>query len=123
MTDEEKRKFEIIKSILEDLKEISKSQNIDKNVKVSSGHCYGVTVFGSKTTENVVINGEVAVTGSAPAVSGNGSAGYGNTNIVVNGTVSADKANAIACLVVNVLACFSSAKVLYIPLKNSSNER
>ena len=33
MTDEEKRKFEIIKSILEDLKEISKPPNPEKNVK------------------------------------------------------------------------------------------
>lgn len=33
MTDEEKRKFEIIKSILEDLKEISKSPSPEKNVK------------------------------------------------------------------------------------------
>ena len=30
MTDEEKRKFEIIKSILEDLKEISKPPNPEK---------------------------------------------------------------------------------------------
>ena len=33
MTDEEKRKFEIIKSILEDLKEISKPPSPKKNVK------------------------------------------------------------------------------------------
>ena len=33
MTDEEKRKFEIIKSILEDLKEISKPPKPEKNVK------------------------------------------------------------------------------------------
>ena len=33
MTDEEKRKFEIIKSILEDLKEISKPPKSEKNVK------------------------------------------------------------------------------------------
>ena len=33
MSDEEKRKFEIIKGILEDLKEITKPQNWDKPVK------------------------------------------------------------------------------------------
>ena len=68
---------------------------IDKDVKVTSNHCYGVTVFGSKTKETVVIDGTVEVTGEAPAISGNGSADYDGTDITVNGTVSATKDNAI----------------------------
>lgn len=33
MSNEDKRKFEIIKSILEDLKEISKSENCEEKIK------------------------------------------------------------------------------------------
>lgn len=75
--------------------ERSASLTIDKDVRVTSDYCYGLTVFGSKTKETVVIDGTVSVKGEAPAVSGNGSSGYGGTNITVNGTVSAENDNAI----------------------------
>ena len=68
---------------------------VGEKVTVSSNHCYGITVFGNKTTETVVVNGKVNVTGEAAAISGNGSTGYGNTSITVNGEVSAKNDNAI----------------------------
>lgn len=43
---------------------------IDKNVVVSAQPCYGITVFGSQTTETVVINGKVT-THDYPAIGGN----------------------------------------------------
>lgn len=56
---------------------------IDKNVVVSAQPCYGITVFGSQTTETVVINGKVT-THDYPAIGGNGSAGYEGTNITIS---------------------------------------
>ena len=57
---------------------------IGENVAIKSSHCYGVGVFGNKTKEKVIINGEVNVTGTAAALSGNGSTGYGATEIIIN---------------------------------------
>ncbi|MGN0694891.1 MAG: cadherin-like beta sandwich domain-containing protein [Lentihominibacter sp.] len=68
---------------------------IGEDIEVTSNHCYGISVFGKNTKETVVIDGTVAVTGEAPAVSGNGSNGYDGTVITVNGTVSAQNDNAI----------------------------
>lgn len=68
---------------------------VGENVTVSSNHCYGITVFGNRTIETVVVNGKVNVTGQEAAISGNGTAGYGNTSITVNGEVYAKNVNAI----------------------------
>lgn len=70
---------------------------IGENVIVSSDSCYGVSVFGNKTTETVSIFGTVAVTGTANAISGNGSTGYGGTtiNIYPGAEVSAENDVAI----------------------------
>lgn len=60
---------------------------IEKGLHVQSHYCYGVTVFGSKTKEKVVINGNISTWGNNPALSGNGSTGYGDTDITINGSV------------------------------------
>lgn len=70
------------------------SLTIGKNVVVSTDHCYGVTIFGSNTTETLTVNGRIETT-DVPAVSGNGSKGYGNTTITINGTVKTTNENAI----------------------------
>ena len=65
---------------------------IGKDVEVKSDYSYGVTVFGSMTTETVDVNGKIT-TNVAPAVSGNGSVGYGNTNITVGQTATLKTTN------------------------------
>jgi len=69
---------------------------LGKDVTVTSDSCYGITYFGMKD-ETLTINGTVAVTGDATALSGNGSSKYKDVNVsvTVNGTVTAEKANAI----------------------------
>lgn len=61
------------------------SLTIGADVTVSSGHCYGITAFGKNTPGiSLVVNGTVAVTGTASAISGNGSSGLASANITVN---------------------------------------
>ena len=61
------------------------SLTIGADVTVSSGHCYGITTFGKNTPGiSLVVNGTVAVTGTASAISGNGSSGLASANITVN---------------------------------------
>ena len=61
------------------------SLTIGADVTVSSGHCYGVTAFGKNTPGiSLVVNGTVAVTGTASAISGNGSSGLASAYITVN---------------------------------------
>lgn len=69
---------------------------LGKDVTVTSDSCYGITYFGMKD-ETLTINGTVAVTGDATALSGNGSSIYKDVNVsvTVNGTVTAERANAI----------------------------
>lgn len=69
---------------------------LGKDVTVTSDSCYGITYFGMKD-ETLTINGTVAVTGKATALSGNGSSEYKDVNVsvTVNGTVTAEQANAI----------------------------
>ncbi len=69
---------------------------LGKDVTVTSDSCYGITYFGMKD-ETLTINGTVAVTGDATALSGNGSSKYKDVNVsvTVNGTVIAERANAI----------------------------
>jgi len=70
---------------------------IGAGVTVSSDKCYGVTVFGlndkdnDKTTSDIelVLNGKVNVTGTASAVSGNGTSTLSATTITINGEVTA----------------------------------
>ena len=58
---------------------------VGKDVTVTTDHCYGITVFGKNAEANeLVLNGKVAVTGDASAISGNGSAGNAPANITVN---------------------------------------
>ena len=70
------------------------SLTIDKNVTVKSDYSYGITVFGRNTTKTLTVDGTVT-TKAVPAISGNGSDGYGNTTITINGTVEATEENAI----------------------------
>lgn len=59
------------------------SLTIGTNVTVSAETCYGITVFGNRTTETLTVNGNVK-TINYPAIGGNGSAGYGGTTITVS---------------------------------------
>lgn len=59
------------------------SLTIGENVTVTAETCYGITVFGSQTTETLTVNGKVK-TINYPAIGGNGSAGYGGTTITVS---------------------------------------
>ncbi|MCR5539743.1 MAG: hypothetical protein K6F71_02735 [Ruminococcus sp.] len=54
---------------------------VGKDVTITSDTWYGVTVFGSKTTETVDIYGKVKVTGTAAAISGNGNVQNSGTTI------------------------------------------
>ncbi len=57
---------------------------IDKNVTISSNHCYGVTVFGKNTEgQTLDVKGTVSVTGEVSAISGNGSNELTNTEITI----------------------------------------
>lgn len=68
---------------------------IEEGVQVQSKYCYGITVFGSKTKEKVTINGGVTTWGNSSAISGNGSSGYGGTDITINGSVTSYNTYAI----------------------------
>ncbi len=57
---------------------------IDKNVGVKTDYCYGVTVFGSKTTETLTVDGIVDVTGEQSAIAGNGLPCHAGTTIKIN---------------------------------------
>ena len=69
---------------------------IGKDIVVSSDFTYGVTVFGSKTKETLIVDGTIKTKG-VPAVSGNGSTAYrvADTTITINGTVTTSEENAI----------------------------
>lgn len=61
---------------------------IENGVTISSDNCYGITLF-SKGSQDVygqelIFNGTVAVTGTASAISGNGSSSYSATRIVIS---------------------------------------
>ena len=55
---------------------------LEENVRVDALESYGVSVFGGKTTETVTVKGKISA-GVAAAISGNGSAGYGDTTITI----------------------------------------
>lgn len=68
---------------------------IGENVTVYTEKCYGITVFGNKTKETLVINGKV-ITTNVTAISGNGTAGYGNTTITIGKTAEITTSNEVA---------------------------
>ena len=55
---------------------------VGENVTIKAPDSYGITVFGSMTTETVTIKGKV-LADHAAAIGGNGSAGFGGTEIVI----------------------------------------
>lgn len=59
---------------------------LGENSKIVGLSTYGITVFGSATSEVVEINGTVE-SYDRPAISGVGTSVYGGTDIIVNGTV------------------------------------
>lgn len=64
---------------------------IGTGVTVSTDYCYGVTVFGTNDGGvELVVNGNVTVTGTAAAISGNGNSGNkGNVTINTSAVVTA----------------------------------
>lgn len=75
--------------------EIPIGLHIGENVTVHSDICYGVTIFGSATTETLVVDGRVSTTDMS-AISGNGSAGYGNTTITIGENATITTTNEVA---------------------------
>lgn len=70
---------------------------IGQNVTVSTDKCYGITVFGSKTRETLIVDGTVATTNvAASAISGNGDDKNTATTITINNTASISAANDVA---------------------------
>jgi hypothetical protein len=71
---------------------------IDENVTIEAPACYGVTIFGSATTETLTVAGKIHATGDHDkqnsatkstdqcAISGNGSSAYGGTTITIKST-------------------------------------
>ncbi len=66
---------------------------IGADVTISSDYSYGITVFGPNK-QTLIVNGSVK-TKNVPAISGNGSAGFGETDITINGNVETINENAI----------------------------
>lgn len=56
---------------------------VDKNVVISSDHCYGVSVFGKAET-SLDLYGKIVVTGERGCVAGSGSNGTAEANIYLN---------------------------------------
>ncbi len=73
------------------------SLTIDTNVEVYTAYCYGISVFGSKTKETLIVNGKVTVAGNYSAIAGNGLPYFTGTtiNIGKDAVITATKANAI----------------------------
>lgn len=73
------------------------SLTIDENVTVTSACSYGVTIFGTNTSETLVVNGTVETTTvMASAISGNGSAGFCETTITIGEKANISAANDVA---------------------------
>ncbi len=70
---------------------------INKDVTISSNHCYGVTVFGKNTEgQTLDVKGTVSVTGEVSAISGNGSAGLTTTDITIRDGAVVSSENKVA---------------------------
>lgn len=70
--------------------------DIGSGVTITSDKCYGVTVFGSKTTETVDVYGKVNVTGTVSAISGNGNPWNSGTTINIYPDAVVSAANDVA---------------------------
>ena len=58
---------------------------IGKDVTISSSYCYGVSIFGTETNgQTLVVDGKIKVTGTASAISGNGTSTLTATTITIN---------------------------------------
>lgn len=68
---------------------------VEKNVTVSTDKCYGITVFGSKTSEKLVVKGKVTTT-DLPAISGNGNAENAGTTILIDDDAEIKTTNEVA---------------------------
>lgn len=69
---------------------------IGKDVTVKAPNTYGVSVFGDKTAESVDVYGKIHATGTASAISGNGSAQYAGTSIALHAGSEVTATNAAA---------------------------
>lgn len=70
---------------------------LNNNVTVSTAKCYGITVFGSKTKESLIVKGAVATTDVvASAISGNGNDVNTGTEITINETAVISSTNDVA---------------------------
>lgn len=70
---------------------------IGENVTVSTDKCYGITVFGSKTRETLIVNGTVVTTTvAASAISGNGDDKNTATTITINESAVISAGNDVA---------------------------
>lgn len=58
---------------------------VGENVTISADECYGITIFGKNTAEELTVNGNVN-TKIRPAISGNGSSGLASTTITIGAT-------------------------------------
>lgn len=68
---------------------------IAEGVTISADECYGITVFGTNTTETLTVNGNVN-TKIRPAISGNGSAGFASTDITIGSTANITTSDEVA---------------------------
>lgn len=68
---------------------------LEENVTVSAVACYGITVFGSPTTETLIVKGKVT-TASQPAISGNGDDKTTATNITIEEKAEIESVNNVA---------------------------
>ena len=66
---------------------------IGEDVTISSDYSYGITVFGPNK-QTLIVNGSVK-TKDVPAISGNGSSNFGETDITIKGSIEALNENAI----------------------------
>ena len=69
---------------------------IDPKVTISAPDTYGVSVFGSGTTETVTVKGTIHATGDAAALSGNGNNGFGGTTITIEDGAEVTSENNVA---------------------------
>ena len=68
---------------------VAANLTIGASVIVSSDFCYGITIFGGNVGvdaegQSLVLNGKILVTGTQPAISGNGNATNSKTVITLN---------------------------------------
>jgi hypothetical protein len=58
---------------------------VGANVTISSSYCYGVSIFGKEADgQTLVVDGKIRVTGTASAISGNGTNNLTANSIIIN---------------------------------------